>query len=159
MKTLLLWLSHGLTLLLGIGLGIYLLPLLTAAPAPTATVMQALQQPLAQAQFDRDRRDSDWLHWGEGKLLIGNNGIGFEGELAPGPDYWLYLSPQFVETEQQFNQLKPQMVAIGMVRGFDGFYLPLDPNIDLSRYHAAVIWCESFGQFITSGLILPHQND
>ena len=57
-------------------------------------------------QFKRDLKDSDALHWGEGQVSIAPGAITLVGKLAPGPDYKLYLSPEFVETEVDFNRLK-----------------------------------------------------
>jgi hypothetical protein len=74
----------------------------------------------------------------------------FVGELAPGPDYKLYLSPTYVETEADFNANKASMLQVGDVKTFDRFLLSLPEGTDLSQYTAAIIWCESFGEFITS---------
>ena len=78
-------------------------------------------------EFVRDLEDSDALHWGEGTLFVGTDSIAFEGDLAPGPDYRLYLSPKFVETEAEFEALKSQMVEVGPVRTFENFMVPV-PN-------------------------------
>jgi hypothetical protein len=72
------------------------------------------------------------------------------GKLAPGPDYKLYLSPEFVETEADFARLKPQMLRVGKVKTFDNFLVPLPPGVDVTRYTTVIVWCESFGQFITA---------
>ncbi len=72
------------------------------------------------------------------------------GELAPGPDYKLYLAPEFVETEADFIRLKPQMVRVGDVKTFRNFLIPVPESIDPARYTAVVIWCERFSQFITA---------
>ena len=71
--------------------------------------------PVAQwtATFRRDLKDSDALHWGEGTVSISPQAISLVGKLAPGPDYKLYLSPEFVETEADFKRLKPQMQRVG----------------------------------------------
>ncbi|QIZ77897.1 DM13 domain-containing protein [Ferrimonas lipolytica] len=160
MKALRTILTHGVAMLVGIALGIYLLPLLTETPAPSSATM-ALVQAEAQyvAQFERERTDSDLLHWGEGQLLLGEGSIGFRGELAPGPDYRLYLSPRFVETEHEFLALQGEMVAIGSISSFDGFALPVPNGVEVGSYQAAIVWCESFQQFITSGVIRPRQSD
>jgi hypothetical protein len=101
-------------------------------------------------EFRRDLKDSDFLHWGEGKLAVGERQIALIGKLAPGPDYKLYLSPEFVETEADFLRLKPRMVRVGDVRTFDNFMLPVPDTIDVADYTTVVVWCESFGQFITA---------
>ena len=83
-------------------------------------------------------------------MSLGSKSITLKGKLAPGPDYRLYLSPQFVETESDFNRLKPTMVYVGDVKTFDNFVVNVPPDIDLSKYTSVITWCESFGQFITS---------
>lgn len=144
--------SHVLTLIIGIGLGIYMLPILIAPQAPSeAEIAKVSQSQAFTAAFSRERQDSDALHWGEGQVVLSQQAIGFMGELAPGPDYKLYLSPQFVETEADFNALKSQMIRVGDVKTFENFLLPLPPEIDLNQYNSVIIWCETFGQFITSG--------
>jgi hypothetical protein len=100
--------------------------------------------------FRRDLKDSDALHWGEGTVSIGAASIVLEGEIAPGPDYKLYLSPEFVETEADFARLKPNMVRVGDVKTFTNFVVPVPASIDPARYNTVVVWCETFSQFITS---------
>jgi hypothetical protein len=101
-------------------------------------------------EFRRDLADSDALHWGEGKLFVSRDNVAFEGRLAPGPDYRLYLSPEFVETEAAFEALKSEMVEVGPVRTFENFMVAVPESIDPSEYTAAIVWCESFRQFITA---------
>ena len=72
------------------------------------------------------------------------------GEIAPGPDYQLYLSPQFVETEADFVSLKPDMVRVGAVKTFENFIVPIPESVDPGQFSAVIIWCESFGEFITA---------
>jgi hypothetical protein len=131
--------------------GIYALPILTAPPAPdTAEVRTLSAQATYTAEFRKDLQDSDFLHWGEGQVAIGPENITLMGELAPGPDYKLYLSPQFVETEADFNRLKTSMVQVGDVKTFQNFAVPLPNDIDPAAFNTVIVWCESFGQFITS---------
>lgn len=101
-------------------------------------------------QFRRDLQDSDALHWGEGTVFVGNTAISLEGSIAPGPDYKLYLSPEFVETEKDFNRLKSTMVRVGDVKTFENFIVPVPESVDPGAYTSVIIWCESFGQFITA---------
>jgi hypothetical protein len=72
------------------------------------------------------------------------------GRLAPGPDYKLYFSPEFVETEADFNRLKPTMVRAADIRTFKNFIVDIPRSIDPADYTSVIVWCESFGQFITS---------
>ena len=151
LKTVLLVISHGAFLGIGFALGIYLLPILTAPPPPAAEAIQAAADAAVYTgEFRRDLADSDALHWGEGTVSISENRVVFEGELAPGPDYRLYLSPQFVETEEDFAALKSSMVQIGRVRTFENFMVELPDTVDPGDYNSAIVWCEAFGQFITA---------
>ena len=149
-KTLLLLVTHTTVGALGFAAGIYVLPILTAPP-PTAIEVQALATQAAfKGEFRRDLIDSDALHWGEGVVSVGDDAISLDGTLAPGPDYKLYLSPEFVETEADFLRLKEKMVRVGDVRTFDNFVVPVPATIDTAAYNSVIVWCESFGQFITA---------
>ena len=152
MKAALLTLSHAIAIAIGFALGIYALPILIAPDSPDGeSIRDTAESARFTAEFRRDLADSDALHWGEGTLYVDASRIAFEGELAPGPDYRLYLSPEFVETETAFNALKSEMVEIGPVRTFENFMLSVSPGIDPADYRAAIVWCETFGQFITAG--------
>ena len=151
MKKLLLLVSHLAALGLGFALGIYALPILTAPAAPTAAEVRAAAGGAAfTGHFRRDLKDSDALHWGEGTVAIGSRSISLSGRLAPGPDYKLYLSPEFVETEADFLRLKPRMVRVGDVRTFENFVVAVPSGIDPAAFTTVIVWCESFGQFITA---------
>jgi len=151
MKRLLLLFSHAASLAVGFVLGIYALPILIAPEAPSVAEVQAQAGAAAhRGQFRRDLTDSDALHWGEGAVSVSARSIGLTGELAPGPDYKLYLSPQFVETEARFQELKPSMVRVGDVKTFKNFLVPVPEAVDVERYNTVVIWCETFSQFITA---------
>lgn len=151
-RTIILLISHLAFGFAGFAAGIYALPILTAPPAPTeAEVKAQSSDAMYTAQFRKDLQDSDALHWGEGNVSISKNVITLMGELAPGPDYKLYLSPEFVETEADFNRLKPGMVQVGDVKTFENFVVGVPETIDPSQFNSVIIWCESFGQFITAG--------
>ncbi|HVK32712.1 MAG TPA: DM13 domain-containing protein [Burkholderiaceae bacterium] len=143
--------SHLFVALLGFALGIYLLPILTAPDAPSTAEVQTLSQGATfTGQFRRDLKDSDPLHWGEGTVSVGPKAITLVGRLAPGPDYKLYLSPEFVETEADFERLKPTMRRVGDVKTFENFAVALPEGVDPARYTTVIVWCESFGQFISA---------
>ena len=143
--------THILAAGVGFALGIYLLPILTAPEGPGVEVVRSTAD-VAQFKgiFRRDLADSDAFHWGEGTLFFGPDNIVFEGRLAPGPDYRLYLSPKFVETEADFESLKPDMVQVGLVQTFENFTVAVPESVDPAEFNAAIVWCESFGQFITA---------
>jgi hypothetical protein len=151
MKALLLVCSHVAAAALGFALGIYVLPLLIAPQSPSAgEVASQMASARYAGTFRRELRDSDALHWGTGTVSIGARSIAFEGELAPGPDYKLYLSPEFVETEADFQRLKPRMARVGDVKTFRNFVVPVPESVDTSRYNTVIVWCETFSQFITA---------
>jgi hypothetical protein len=72
------------------------------------------------------------------------------GRLAPGPDYKLYLVPDFVQDEAQFLALKHTALRVGDIKTFDGFLVPLPPGVDLAASTTVLVWCEAFGQFISA---------
>lgn len=151
MKPLTLIASHTIVGLLGFAAGLYFLPILTAPQAPPpADVRARAEASRHTGEFRRDLEDSDLLHWGEGTVFVGEDFVALEGKLAPGPDYRLYLSPEFVETEADFERLKARMVEVGPVRTFENFIVPVPTGIDPSSYTSVIVWCESFGQFITA---------
>lgn len=150
-RTLLLAASHTAVAAAGFAAGIYALPILIAPAAPSMDeIKAATSQVLFTGKFKRDLKDSDAFHWGEGVVSISPTAISLVGKLAPGPDYKLYLSPEFVETEAAFNRLKKSMVLVGDVKTFENFVVALPSGIEPSKYAAVVVWCESFGQFITA---------
>ncbi|MBT8117152.1 MAG: DM13 domain-containing protein [Gammaproteobacteria bacterium] len=143
--------SHLLVAAAGFAAGIYALPILTAPDAPSTTEMAAaLDQAEFTGEFTRDLEGSDLLHWGDGTVSVGREFISLHGRIAPGPDYRLYLSPGFVETEDEFTSLKADMVRVGDVRTFENFVVPVPGSIDPGSFNTVVVWCESFGEFITA---------
>jgi hypothetical protein len=150
-KAVLLVVSHVLVGIAGFGAGIYVLPILTAPTAPSAAELTAHSaQAVYTGHFRRDLEGSDLFHWGEGTVSLGPGSITFIGKLAPGPDYKLYLSPEFVETEADFERLEERMIRIGDVKTFDNFLVPLPESVDPGLYNTVIVWCESFAQFITA---------
>lgn len=150
-RWLVLLLTHAVVAVAGFAAGIYVLPILVAPPAPDAVQVTAAVGPsVGTGRFDRDLPGSDWLHWGEGRLLVGRQAVGMIGHIAPGPDYRLYLSPVPVADRDGFQAHRGQMVQVGRVHTFDNFIVPLPAAVDPRRYRAAVVWCESFGAFISA---------
>lgn len=150
-KILLLLATHAVVAALGFGAGIYVLPILTAPPAPAESEINAItSESMFSGMFRRDLDGSDMFHWGEGTISVSEKAISFRGKLAPGPDYKLYLSPQFVQNETEFLQLKSKMVRVGEVKTFENFVVSIPAPIDPSQFNTAIVWCESFGEFISS---------
>ncbi|MDH4151273.1 MAG: DM13 domain-containing protein [Betaproteobacteria bacterium] len=151
MKKLLLLITHAIALAAGFAAGIYALPILTAPAAPSAAEIRNLSG-AAQftGEFRRNLKGSDLLHWGEGKVSVGRNSVTLMGKIAPGPDYKLYLSPEFVETKADFERHKSRMIRIGDVKTFDNFIVSVPDSVDPAGFNTVIVWCESFGQFITA---------
>jgi hypothetical protein len=143
--------THALVAAAGFAGGIYALPILIAPPAPSISEAQgAAAKAKFTGQFKRELKDSDALHWGEGAVSVGADFVVLQGRLAPGPDYKLYFSPEFVETEVDFKRLKSRMALAGDVKTFENFVVAVPASIDPAQYSTVIVWCESFGQFITA---------
>jgi len=150
-KILLLLASHAAVGAAGFAAGIYALPILIAPSAPSAAeVRAAAEQATFKGEFRRNLAGSDALHWGEGAVAVGPAAVTLAGRVAPGPDYKLYLSPEFVETRADFHRLKPRMKRVGDVKTFENFSVPLAPGTDLAAHNTVIVWCETFGAFITA---------
>jgi len=144
-------LTHGIALALGFVLGIYLLPILIAPEAPSdSEVTASSEQAIFSGEFRKDLPGSDFLHWGDGNFSISKHQVSFMGSLAPGPDYQLYMTRELALTEQEFLLIKEQSAKIGAVTTFDNFILNLPVNINPADFKAIIIWCETFGEFITA---------
>ncbi len=153
MKKLLMFLvTHGFAAAVGFAAGVYFLPILIAPPAPSAEeVKSSVSEAQYTAVFTRDLAGSDALHWGEGTVSVGRSMVAFEGKLAPGPDYRLYLAPEFVETEEQFLKVKDQSAEVGPVSTFENFLVAVPSGVDIDAYDTVIVWCEAFGEFISAG--------
>lgn len=150
-KMLLLLVSHAFVALAGFAAGIYVLPILIAPPAPAATEVSALAAKARfSGQFRRDLAGSDALHWGEGAVSVGPTAVALMGRLAPGPDYKLYLAPAFVQDEAEFLRIKTDSFRVGDVKTFENFIVALPPGVDPAAYNTVVVWCETFGEFISA---------
>ena len=139
----------GLTI--GFGLSAYSLPILTAETGLDDAAIEA-QQPAIEilGKFHRNLEGSDSLHWGEGKIMVGDGSVWLDGSVSPGPDYRLYFAPIFVETEESFLAIKSQSVEVGSIKAFTNFTLQLPDGVNVDGFPAVVIWCEAFSQFITA---------
>ena len=141
--------THGIAGAIGFALGIYFLPILTAPDSPDEAMLEEkAASALFKADLTRELRGSDFLHWGEGTISVSASEIVHEGKLAPGPDYRVYLTTEFVEHEDEF--VKDDAVQIGDVKTFEGFVVTVPEGVDVNAYTTVLVWCESFGEFITA---------
>jgi hypothetical protein len=151
MRRITLAITHAAALMLGFALGVYTLPILTAPSGPEKAALEAAASSAKfKGSFDRRLKGSDFLHWGEGDILIEPARIAHMGRLSPGPDYKLYLTTEFVDDEASFLRIKANAARIGDVKSFNGFILDVPQGIDVSAYTTAVVWCEAFGEFISA---------
>ena len=115
--------SHALLALVGIAAGINVLPILTTPAGPSKIeLVAAITKATCTGQFRPDLNDSVALHWGEGAVSVGSGFMSILGKLAPGPDYKLYLSPEFVETGADFVRLKASKVVGFADLGMEAIY-------------------------------------
>ena len=150
-KAIALALTHIIAVAIGFAAGLYALPILVAPDAPSEQELAMVaERSMFSGEFTRELEDSDALHWGEGEVFVGLEEISHRGRLSPGPDYRLYLSPEFIETEAAFEARKADMVQLGAINTFDGFVVPVPAGIDPSDYTTVIVWCERFGEFITA---------
>lgn len=141
--------SHTAFLAVGFSLGIYLLPIMMARPSPDAATLQALSsEAIYTSEIVEDLRGNDFLHWGSGTISLTSGQIVHEGEIAPGPDYVVYLVPQFVEHEDEFHPLKEASQIIGRVDAFQGFVMDIPDGVEIDNYTTVVVWCETFEEFV-----------
>jgi hypothetical protein len=149
-------LSHITAVAIGFAAGIYALPVLTAPAAPSSAELETLAG-IAEyrGEFRKDLAGSDLLHWGEGIVSVSERTVSLAGKVAPGPDYKLYLSPEFVETGSDFQRLKERGIQLGDVKTFANFIVPVPEAVDVSEYNTVVVWCEAFSQFITAAQYRP----
>jgi hypothetical protein len=151
MKVLVLAATHALAIAAGFAAGVYFLPILIAPPAPSAADVKAASGAAQYtAEFRRDLKGSDLLHWGEGKVSISAKAVALSGRVAPGPDYKLYLSPEFVDTREGFLRVKAQSLRAGDIKTFENFIVQLPDAVDLGRFNTVVVWCETFSMFISA---------
>ena len=151
MKFILLFFSHGAFLAIGFALGIYLLPILTAPKSADIEQIEKLRSKLIyQTEFKKGQSGNDFLHWGEGKVMITNTEIVFKGKIAPGPDYKIYLTKKYVEHEDEFLPIKSEALFVSDLKNFENFIIPINSNVNFNNYNTILIWCEAFKEFITS---------
>ena len=150
-KIVLLISSYIIVFVLGLGLGIYLLPILTSPKSVNIDKIIKLEKnALYKTVFVRDLKGSDLFHWGEADVSVSKNEIIVNGSIAPGPDYKLYLTKEFAEQEEEFLSIKDNSRYVAEVKTFKNFVITVPEDIDINDYNTIVIWCESFSEFITA---------
>ena len=144
-------LSHTAILACGFTAGAYTLPILAELPPVPLAELQAREARASyRAVFDPSLPASDWIHWGDGRVALNRDGVSVIGRVSPGPNYKMYLAPEFVANEADFLRVKDRSVQLDDVEIFRDFVVPVPASVDLEQFTTVVIWCESFSQFITA---------
>ena len=141
--------THGIALAIGFAAGIYFLPILTAPPSPDSAKLEEMAaSALYTAELSRDLPGNDFVHWGEGTISVSASQVTHQGELAPGPDYKLYLTQGLVDHEDNFDRAKA--IQIGDIKSFQGFIVEVPQGVNVDEYDSVLVWCEAFSEFITA---------
>jgi hypothetical protein len=145
-------------LVIGFGLGVYFLPILTAEKGLSDSELTALSAATARQQvwggtFTRDLPASDAFHWGEGRIHLTKDRTWLDGSVSPGPDYRLYLTKHLVKTKEGFEAARASAVQVGPIKAFENFSLEIPDGINISDFGAVLVWCEAFSAFITAAEI------
>ena len=98
------------------------------------------QSAFRQGRFVRGLLGSDRLHWGDGVIMANADQIWLDGEISPGPDYRLYLTPKYVETGAEILQIKADSIQIGSIKAFENFALDIPADVEASNFPAVLIW-------------------
>lgn len=139
---------------IGFATGIYILPVLTAEKNSEIDEINSVKQNARYyGKFEKNHVGSNAVHWAEGDLYITDREIAFEGSVAPGPDYKIYLTKTQANTKDEFINIKEDSLYIGDLKNFGNFIKQLPSGTDISNYAAVQIWCERFEQFISSATI------
>ena len=138
-------------LIIGFGLGVYFLSILTAEEGFDEAALASLQTSIElSGTFQRGLPGSDAFHWGESTIMVSRDRIWLDGVITPGPDYRLYLTPAFADDEASFLAIKDRAVQIAEINAFTNFNVMVPAHVDVSAFPAVLIWCEAFGDFITA---------
>jgi hypothetical protein len=145
--------SHLTFLGAGTGLGIYLLPILTAQENASLNEINDVKK-LAKykGEFDRNQKGSDVFHWAEGELYVTDSEIAFKGQVAPGPDYKIYLTKAQAVDKNSFLEMKKEAVLIGELKNFGNFRKSIPDSVNVNEFTTVQIWCERFSKFIGSAV-------
>ncbi len=136
---------------IGTGLGVYLLPILTAQENATLSEITNVQkQAKYVGKFVPNQQGSDPLHWVDGELFVTDNEIAFKGKVAPGPDYKIYLTKKQAVDKNSFLEMKKEAILIGELKNFGNFKKSIPESVNINDFTTVQIWCERFSQFIGS---------
>ena len=152
--------SHLTFLGAGTGLGIYLLPILTAQENASPNEINDVKK-LAKykGEFNRNQKGSDVFHWAEGELYVTDSEIAFRGQVAPGPDYKIYLTKAQAVDKNSFLEMKKEAVLIGELKNFGNFRKSIPDSVNVNEFTTVQLWCERFSKFIGSAVYLHESRE
>ncbi|MDU3349693.1 MAG: DM13 domain-containing protein [Clostridium sp.] len=143
--------SHLALFGVGFGVGIYVLPILTAEKNSSADEIKEVKNNARYTgAFFKNQKGSNAVHWVDGKLYVSDQEIAFEGSIAPGPDYKIYLTKTQADDRNSFLKIKEESLYIGDLKNYGNFKKNLPNGVNIDEYTTVQIWCEKFEQFIGS---------
>jgi hypothetical protein len=143
--------SYSAVFIVGFAAGMYMLPILTAPPSPSAQALEShAQRASYHGNFIKNLPGSDAFHYGVGDVRLTSDLISFEGKLSPGPDYHVYLANRFIDNEADFLAYKGTFTRVASVNTFDNFLVKIPQDVDIKKFNTVIVWCESFDEFISA---------
>jgi hypothetical protein len=141
----------------GFVLGIAAFPVLVDGPIPPGpSEGQPRGERVGRGSFVQpDPRDPE--HWGSGgfSLYEGVLRLHDDFEVAPGPKYHLYLSPDD-EVGPHTPVYASMFVDLGPLRAFAGSQVyPVPAGVDVRRYPTLVVWSEQLQELISLAAVEP----
>jgi hypothetical protein len=141
----------------GVALGFFLFPYVFPPPPAAETLTEADRTKLIAIGNFIQVDPSDPIHRGEGKVNVYDSVVFLEPdfEVAPGPDYHVYLVP--IANVRNAEQVEKAMyVDLGRLRAFKGSQRYAIPaGVDLKNYPSVVIWCQRFSVLISPADLTP----
>lgn len=112
-----------------------------------------------KGEFNRNQKGSDVFHWAEGELYVTDSEIAFRGQVAPGPDYKIYLTKAQAVDKNSFLEMKKEAVLIGELKNFGNFRKSIPDSVNVNEFTTVQIWCERFSKFIGSAVYLHESRE
>lgn len=142
---------------LGVAAGIAVSTVLVEPPtASTRPEQRPRGELVGRGSFvQADPRDPE--HWGSGgfSLYEGLLRLHEDFEVAPGPKYHLYLSPD-ADIGPHTPVYASMFIDLGPLRGFAGSQAyPIPAGVDPSRYPSVVVWSEQLQELISPARVQP----
>ena len=76
-------------------------------------------------------------------IMANADQIWLDGEISPGPDYRLYLTPKYAETGAELLQTKADSTQIGPIKAFENLAFDIPADVEASNFPAVLILVRS----------------